>query len=199
MTINRTLPCSLFMLITVATFAANDTPELIMDGGPCLDLVRPIERLTCFEEQARVAQQRPAVSMPQQNLPVVSIPRNASSQSVQPAQQVQPQPAAETPQPAESARVITNGSLEANFGLPEERDKKAQANELTARVAEIKEFDRNRSLITLDNGQVWEQVNSKRFPLEEGDEVRVYSTRWGNSYRLASLSRKGFIQVQRLR
>jgi hypothetical protein len=199
MTINRTMPLSLCVLITVATFAADDTPELIMDGGPCLDLVRPIERLTCFEEQARAAQQRPAASVPQQNLPVVSIPRNTSSQSVQPAQQVQPLPAAEASQTAESASMNMTDSSEANFGLPEERSEKAQANELTARVAEIKEFDRNRSLITLDNGQVWEQVNSKRFPLEEGDEVRVYSTRWGNSYRLASLSRKGFIQVQRLR
>ena len=66
-------------------------------------------------------------------------------------------------------------------------------------MAEIKAFDRNRSLITLDNGQVWEQINSKRFALEKGDEVRIYPTRWGSSYRLASLSHKGYIQVKRLR
>ena len=203
MKLNKTLPCSLCMLITVATFAADDTPELIMDGGPCIDLVRPIERLTCFEEQARAAQQRPAVSMPQQDLPVVSIPRNARQQPAQSPTQVQPQPAPEVPRPAESASVNTTDSSEANFGLPEEqrnvRQEKAQASELIARVAEIKEFDRNRFLITLDNGQVWEQINSKRFALAEGDEVRIYSTRWGSSYRLASLSHKGFIQVQRLR
>ena len=203
MIINKTLLCSLCMLVSAAVIAADNTPELIMDGGPCLDLVRPIERLTCFEEQARAAQQRPAVSMPQQNLPVVSIPRNARQQPAQTPPQVQLKPATEAPLPAENASVITTDSVEANFGLPEEqgndRRERAQENELIARVAEIKEFDRNRFLITLENGQAWEQINSKRFALAEGDEVRIYSTFWGSSYRLSSRSHKGFIQVKRIR
>jgi len=191
MTINRTLPYSLCILISAAASAADDTAEVIMDGGPCLDIVSPIERLACFEEQANAAQGR-GTSIRQQNLPVVSIPRNSSQQ-----------PASEAPQEVESAGIPPADSIESDFGLPEEtindQREKAQENELIARVAKIKELDRNRFLITLENGQTWEQMETKRFALAEGDEVRIYSTRWGSSYRLSSQSRNGFIQVQRLR
>ena len=206
MTINKTLPVSLCMMVSAAVFAADNTETLIMDGGPCLDLTRPIERLTCFEDQARAAQQ-PGAAIPQQKLPVVSIPRGTRQQPAQSPPQVEPQPASETPQEVaqevESPSITPADSVEDNFGLPEERvnegKERTPANELIARVAEIKEFDRNRFLITLENGQVWEQINSKRFALAEGDEVRIYSTRWGSSYRLSSQSHRGFIQVQRLR
>ena len=204
MTINKTLPVSLSMLLSTVAFAADNSAPVIIDASSCLEIVSPIERLACFEEQANAAQRRPAASMPQQNLPVVSIPRNtrpqpAQSTQPQPTQQVQPQPAAEAPQAAESASVNTANSFEDNFGLREEKEKNSQRNELIARVAEIKELNQNRVLITLDNGQAWEQMETKRFTLAAGDEVRIYPTRWGHSYRLASQSHSGYIQVQRLR
>jgi hypothetical protein len=206
MKINKTLPCSLCMLVSAAAFAADNTGAVIMDASPCLDIVSPIERLACFEEQANAAQGR-GTSIPQQNLPVVSIPRNSRQQPAQSLPQVEPQPVSETPQEVaqevESASMPPADSVEDNFGLPEEKvnegKEKAQANELIARVAEIKELDLNRFLITLENGQAWEQMETRRFALVEGDEVRIYSTRWGSSYRLASRSHRGFIQVQRLR
>jgi len=212
MTINKTLPCSLFMLVSAVAFAADNTDAVMMDASPCLDIVSPIERLACFEEQANAAQGRGSASQ-QQNLPVVSIPRNARQQPAQSPSQAQPQPAAEPPQnavpevaqevesPRESPRTPTPESVENNFGLPEEKinDRDKKANELIATVAELKELNRNRFIITLENGQVWEQMDTKRFILSEGDEVRIYATRWGNSFRLASLSHNGFIQVKRLR
>ena len=195
----RTLPCSLCMLVSAATFAAENTAPVIIDASPCLDIVSPIERLACFEEQANAAQGR-STAVPQQNQPVVSNPRSTRQQPAQSSPQVEPQPASGTQQQAETASIPPADSVESNFGLPEEKvNENSPANELIARVAEIKEFDRNRFLITMDNGQVWEQINSKRFALEEGDEVRIYPTRWGSSYRLSSLSHKGYIQVKRLR
>ena len=203
MKINKTLPCSLCILLSAVVFAADNTDTVMMDASPCLDIVSPIERLACFEEQANAAR-RPATSIPQQNLPVLSIPRNTSQQPSQTPPQVQPQLAPETPQEvaqeAESASIPPADSVENNFGLPEEKgDKNAPANELIARVAEIKELGLNRFLITLENGQVWEQMETERFALAEGDAVRIYSTRWGGSFRLSSQSHKGFIQVKRLR
>jgi len=207
MKINKTLPCSLCMLVSVAVFAADNTDAVIMDASPCLDIVSPIERLACFEERANAAQGR-GTAIPQQNLPVVSIPRASRQQPAQsPPQappQVESQPASETPQEVaretDHASTPQADSVENRFGLPEEKvNEKAQANELIARVAEIKELGRNRFLITLENGQVWEQMQTRRFALAEGDEVRIYPTRWGSSYRLSSQSHKGYIQVQRLR
>lgn len=206
MTNNKTLPVCLCMMLSTAAFAADDTATVMMDGGPCLDIVSPIERLDCFEKQANAALGR-GTSDPQQNLPVVSVPRDTGQQPAQSPQQttpqVQPQPATEARQPAASASVNTTDSVEDNFGLPEEkvndRKEKARANELIARVAEIREIGLNRLLITLENGQAWEQVETQRFVLAEGDEVRIYSTSWGNSYRLSAQSHNGFIQVKRRR
>ncbi len=207
MNITKTLPCSLCMLLSAAVFGADNTGAVMMDASPCLDIVSPIERLACFEEQANAAQDR-GTSIPQQNLPVVSIPGNSRQQPAQsPPQappQVEPQPAPETQQEVaqevESASIPPADSVENNFGLPEKKvNENAPANELIARVAEIKELGLNRFLITLENGQVWEQMQTRRFALADGDEVRIYPTRWGSSYRLSSQSHKGYIQVQRLR
>jgi len=203
MKINKTLPCSLCMLVSVAVFAADNTDAVIMDASPCLDIVSPIERLACFEKQASAAQGR-STSILQQNLPVVSIPGNSSQQPAQSLPQappqVEPQPAFGTQQEVENANIAPADSVENNFGLPEKKvNERAQSNELIARVAEIKELNRNRFLITLQNGQVWEQMQTRRFALAEGDEIRIYPSRWGSSYRLSSRSHKGYIQVQRLR
>ena len=203
MKINKTLPYSLCMLVSAVVFAADNTDAVIMDASPCLDIVSPIERLACFEKQANAAQGR-STSILQQNLPVVSIPGNSRQQPAQSLPQappqVEPQPAFGTQQEVENANIAPADSVENNFGLPEEKvNERAQSNELIARVAEIKELNRNRFLITLQNGQVWEQMQTRRFALAEGDEVRIYPSRWGSSYRLSSRSHKGYIQVQRLR
>ena len=175
MKINKILPCSLCMLISAAVFAADNTDAVMMDASPCLDIVSPIERLACFEEQANAAQGR-GTAIPRQDLPVVSVPRNSRQQpaqsSQQAPQQVEPQPAPETQQAvvqeAETARSQSADNFESDFGLPEERvdEEKARANELLATVAELKEQNRNRFIITLANGQVWEQMETKRFALD---------------------------------
>lgn len=200
MTINKTITVSLGLLLSPVTFAADNTSPVIIDASPCLEITRSIERLACFEDQAKAAQ-RPATSVPREQLPVVSIPRNSRPQPAQSSRQAQPQPAAEAPQPVENASVSTVDSFEANFGLRDndEQEKNNKRTELIARVTEIKKLNQNRVLITLENGQAWEQMETKRFALEAGDEVRIYPTRWGHSFRLASQSHSGFIQVQRLR
>lgn len=70
--------------------------------------------------------------------------------------------------------------------------------ELYDRIARL---DRTNSgwLITLEQGQVWRQVISKRFNLKEGHEVRIYPTNWGDSYRLSVVDGPvGYIQVERI-
>jgi len=210
MKINKILPCSLCILVSAAVFAADNTGSVMMDASPCLNIVSAIERLACFEEQANAAQGRGnGKAMPQQNLPVVSIPRSSRQQRAQTSQQDAPQPASERPQEvarevaqdAESASMPAADSFEENFGLSEEKlnegKAKEPANELIARVDSVRQLGPNLLVITLENGQVWQQMNSKRFALAEGDEVRIYTTRWGNSYRLSSQTHNGYIQVQR--
>lgn len=82
-----------------------------------------------------------------------------------------------------------------------ERAEAAEAaeNEILATVTDLRERQPNAWLVTLDNGQVWEQVRPEWYPLRPGQEVRLYPTRWGDSYRLSSIVRGGYIQVQRVR
>jgi hypothetical protein len=54
-------------------------------------------------------------------------------------------------------------------------------------------------VITLDNGQVWRQVDPKKYPLRTGLEVRIYPSRWGESYRLSGEGTGSFILVRRVR
>jgi len=150
-------------------------------------------------------------SVLQQNLPVVSLPNSSDIKTPTPSLEVESHSATESRQ--DQVHQVTQETnmvdltsaevFESNFGLPSKNKNDAKANasanELISNVAKLQELDRNRLRITLENGQVWEQMETRRFVLVQGDEVRIYPTRWGNSYRLSSSSHKGFIQVQRLR
>jgi hypothetical protein len=54
-------------------------------------------------------------------------------------------------------------------------------------------------IVTLENGQVWRQMETRRYNLRTGQEVRIYPTRWGNSYRLSVSELGSFIQVERIK
>ncbi len=66
-------------------------------------------------------------------------------------------------------------------------------------IESLREIEPNAWLITLDNGQVWRQVEPKAYPLRVGDRVRVYPSIWGYSFRLSVVARKGFVQVRLVR
>lgn len=65
-------------------------------------------------------------------------------------------------------------------------------------IAELKLIQHQQWQITLAGGQVWNQMISKRYMLEVGEEIKIYPSMWGNSYRLTSDRLKGFIQVERV-
>lgn len=70
--------------------------------------------------------------------------------------------------------------------------------ELVDTVASIKTLTQNMLEVTLESGQVWRQMTTKRYPLQVGDSVVIRPTIWGKSYRLTAARISGFIQVQRV-
>ena len=54
-------------------------------------------------------------------------------------------------------------------------------------------------VVTLDSGQVWRQMYTKRYNLREGQQVKIEPTIWGNAYRLSVSKLGGFIQVERIK
>lgn len=108
-----------------------------------------------------------------------------TSRSEQPAQAAPQAPATTDTfgrQPASNARVVEGD----------------RGTELFDTVADIEARGPSLVLVTLESGQQWVQMISKRYPLAVGDEVRIYPTRWGSSYRLSSERVGGYIQVERV-
>ena len=78
-------------------------------------------------------------------------------------------------------------------------DPSVDSSSITATVTALKETVPNVYLITLDNGQVWRQNSSQRYPLQPGQRVTLSRTQWGGAYRLNAEGLHGFIQVERVR
>jgi hypothetical protein len=69
---------------------------------------------------------------------------------------------------------------------------------LTDTIAALEQRMPNLWLITLTSGQRWVQMLNKPYAMKVGDEVRIYPTIWGGSYRLTASRLSGYIQVQRV-
>jgi hypothetical protein len=74
----------------------------------------------------------------------------------------------------------------------------APPEEIRSAIAALDERRPNEHLITLENGQVWRQSLAKRYPLRVGQAIRIYPTRWGDSFRLTAIESNGYIQVERM-
>lgn len=99
----------------------------------------------------------------------------------------------------EDTAADPNGSAEDETSSTPERDVEGAADdEYFGTISAIRERLPSSYVITLDNGQIWEQVEPKKYPLRPGLEVRIYPTKWGGSYRLSGVDSGGHIQVRRV-
>jgi hypothetical protein len=105
-----------------------------------------------------------------------------------------------TPQAA-GAVEPTSKSFEL-FGLLN-RDKAPKPTKdieaMQAEITELKLYKTDAWTITLDNGQVWRQLYTKRYALRVSDAIKIYKSEWGEQFRLEAERFNGFIQVERLR
>jgi hypothetical protein len=142
--------------------------------------------------------EKPAPRANPDNLPVVSLPtRNREVVSDEPAMENQ-----QVTDPGAGQEEIDD------FGRSTETANSSQSTrivegdegqkELIDTIASIRQIGQGMSVITLSSGQKWQQMITKRYFLKEGEEVRIYPTIWGNSYRLTSKRLGGFIQVKRV-
>lgn len=189
-------------LVATGPARAQDAPVMI-DASICMRFETSVERLVCFEEQAKAAAGTSTAS--QGNLPVLRIDRSAPAATTGRAAPAPSAPAPQTAttngaQPAAPA-ASTATDPEASFGLAESREDRDKRNnrEMFGTIESLRELSPNRYVITLTNGQVWRQMRADLYNLRAGHQVRIYPTRWGSSYRLTVEELKGFIQVERIR
>jgi hypothetical protein len=159
--------------------------SLTVEVSECVELQYASDRLACFEAQvnAVLEDRGPGESGGQTGATENQEPDAAASNPV-------PQP------PTGDERRATSRAEQQ--GTKESRKLERAVDEYFGTVTAFRARQPNRFLITLDNGQVWEQTAAKRYPLRRGLQVRIYPTTWGPSYRLTGLDTGGFIQVQRV-
>lgn len=127
--------------------------------------------------------------------------------------------ALQPPAPAAAAAPVTEPALTAaapesapvaaatpaptveGFGKPAARlEQGAEGQvELVDRVASLKLVQHKQWQLTLESGQVWQQVLSQTYNLKAGHEVRLTPINDGPNHRLSSPQLAGSIQVRRLR
>jgi len=148
---------------------AQDRGAVTVDVERCLDLESPEERQACFGAQVdQVLQERGSSET------AVGSERDGNSEAGNRA-------------PAESAQPVASAP-----GAPDPDE------EYFGTIVEMREYLPSAYVIRLDNGQIWEQTEPKRYPLRPGLEVRIYPTRWGSRYRLTGVDSGGHIQVRRV-
>ena len=97
-----------------------------------------------------------------------------------------------------STPVRTESDID-NFGRTEPRvvNRDDGKEELFDRIASLQQIP-DGWIVTLESGQVWRQVNSKRYNLRKGQEVKITPSIFGSSYHLSVEELGGFIQVTRI-
>ncbi|MFO7285516.1 MAG: hypothetical protein C0P79_001585 [Gammaproteobacteria bacterium] len=178
--------------------AAQTRDSLEVDVGACVGLDSPEERFACYERSVEAARRA----------------RGESAQAVtEPPPSIEPKPSerpaaaaaasSSSTRPAASSAAVVEREIpvrvDDDFGKRQPRRKVEERPELRSTIVALRETVPNTYLITLENGQVWRQMEGSRYPIHVGDSVRIYPSRWGGSYRLSVENVHGFIQVERVR
>lgn len=189
----RTFTVLMLVVTAVAAQAADSTLDA---GRRCAQVKDSLERLVCFDRVfAADAASRSAPAAPPAPPPVAATPPSA------------PRQAAPVPAPA-PAVVPTPSPAPRGFGeeqikrTEKERQLEEPPRSVTARVASLVEYRKGLVRMTLDNGQVWEQMDMDGlFRVASGDTVQIERGRMGG-YRMARTSdgrTSGWTRVTRVK
>ncbi|MFZ9585888.1 MAG: hypothetical protein ACO280_13175 [Pseudohongiellaceae bacterium] len=198
---------ALLALSGAATSAmAQGQDQAVLDAiKQCSQLADATERYACFDRATAAAGLRPGGAAPAAGAPAPSprAPGAATTQSRIPASPPRPaEPAAATPPPAPATAAGSRSGAPFDPPAVEARRQatdSAEENSYRDRIVDLREREPGKWLITLESGQQWYQVESKRYALGKGMDVRIYPGLFGSSWRLSADELKGFVQVQRVK
>jgi hypothetical protein len=162
----------------IAPGGAQARRVLTVDVGECVDLARGEERLACFDAQVERAREGGAA------------PRATGAASV-----------AEGARAGEAISALEAAPVQRPAdGGDRLRGRDSPSTPLVvAGVTELRQTVPNAFLITLDNGQLWRQVQPLRYRLRVGMQVQIYAPSLGKTLRLKTDDLRGYIQVERVR
>jgi hypothetical protein len=164
-------------------------------GRQCAQIRDSLQRLVCYDRVFQAGDATPAnAAAPRAAAPAASAPPAATATVRPTAPAVAVAPAAATPAPAMGDESVRRNVKE------REAAKATEPTSLEAKVTALRETRPEIFRVTLDNGQVWQQMDmSSLFHLETGDTIRIEKGTMGG-YRMARTSkgRSGWVRVTRL-
>jgi hypothetical protein len=189
---------------SAAPAQAQQRGEVTVDVERCLDIEAGEERQACFAAQVdQVLQQRGEASASaeaRENVQERERERERERKNERANERTN-----ERENERERERQVERDSRSRESSASNSRagraaaDDEADDQEYFGKVVEIREYKPSAYIITLDNGQVWQQTEPKRYSLRPGLEVKIYPTQWGDNYRMSGVNSGGHIQVKRLR
>ena len=167
---------------------AQESQAVTVDVGRCTALTSPDARLACFGAQVDAVLNERSPTEGDQHATVTEA--NGVAQAAPSGDE------RSSPEEERAARGTKRGSDDPRS--EEAVGESREDDEYTGTIVAIRERLPNAYVITLDNGQVWQQTEPKQYPLRPGLEVRIYRTGWGDYYRLNGLGTGGHIQVRKV-
>ncbi|HUF72299.1 MAG TPA: hypothetical protein VMR74_05305 [Gammaproteobacteria bacterium] len=174
---------------------AQEREDLTIPVGECVTIEDSLERFACYERMVEVARAGDAAHA-ETEVEKADTAIGADANEAAPASTATPAGVAEPARPAPRQAVSDD-----SFGFPVEADRPERGSqpEIRSIVAAVEESRPNLLTVTLENGQIWRQMQSQRYNLRAGHHVRISGTRWGDSYHLSADELYGFIQVERVK
>jgi len=177
-----------------AAMAADDTLE---QARRCASQTDSLQRLVCYDRLFGAGAQAPVA------LPPVAAPPAARASTPSPAAATPPAAVQPSPAPATATAVAPAQDFGADQlrRTPSETAKDETPRTLTATVSALRETRTSVFRVTLDNGQVWQQMDmDSLFHLQSGDVVEISRGKLGG-YRMARQSRggSGWVRVSRVK
>lgn len=166
--------------LTAVTFAAGtvQADQLLDDLQGCRDLTSAVARLDCYD---------------------AAVDRSRQSETSRTTATAAPAPAPE-PTATAAAEISQEELFGKNSNEVQRTVEKVTGDEridsLSAQVARLQQSGYNKVLITLDNGQLWQQTDTSSLRLKVGDDVRIDRASLG-SFLLRKKGNKRTMRVSR--
>lgn len=176
---------SVLALCVTQTAAGAELADALID---CRALATAVARLDCYDQLADTL-------------------TATTNQATQTGTVERAAPTAAATETAATATVeaTADASQEAFFGKNEKEIRKSaqeaagttEIDQMDARVSEVRKSATGKAIITLDNGQVWKQIDSSRLRLSSDDQVTIRRASLG-SFLLYKTGSKSLMRVKRI-
>ena len=166
MSVKRT-PVAVFLVSILGLLSSGVSAQQTIEDAitQCSSEKNSLQRLVCFDRVAKSVRQYSGVdqALPTVSRQPVNVPR-AAPQASTPRATV-PNQAVQPTQPVTTA--------EQEFGIEHKRDTSKMIDKIYAVVTKVSVNQRRKRIITLENGQVWQQQDGSTLKVAVGDTIYV--------------------------